>query len=62
MGPAGIIPTLGLFGSLADYGKIDIWFVLPQYVNELGQAPKIQAKLAASKFIAVAGGKLTLGL
>ncbi|RYP73522.1 hypothetical protein DL771_003561 [Monosporascus sp. 5C6A] len=55
MGPAGVTPNLSLFESLADYGKVDIWFVLPQYVNELGQAPEILPKLRSSKLMAVAG-------
>ncbi|KAI1868880.1 hypothetical protein JX265_006859 [Neoarthrinium moseri] len=59
MGPVGVTPDMNLFESLADHGEIGVWFVLPQYVNELGQAPEILPKLRSSKVMAVAGGPVS---
>ncbi|KAI1874087.1 uncharacterized protein JN550_002666 [Neoarthrinium moseri] len=59
MGPVDVTPDMNLFESLADHGEIDVWLVLPQYVNELGQAPEILPKLRSSIVMAVAGGPVS---
>ncbi|KAI9148711.1 LOW QUALITY PROTEIN: putative secreted lipase [Paramyrothecium foliicola] len=56
MGPVGVTPDTSLFSSLADHGNINIWFVLPQYLNQIGQTPEVLSKLATADFLAVAGG------
>ncbi|CAM6002879.1 unnamed protein product [Sphagnum balticum] len=56
MGPPAIIPNLNLIESLAEYGKIDIWSMIPSLVDELGEAPDILPKLTTSKFICASGG------
>ena len=57
MGPPGVIPNLNLIYSLAEYGEIDIWSMIPSLVDELGEAPDILLKMKTSKFICASGGE-----
>ncbi|KAI9147525.1 transferase family [Paramyrothecium foliicola] len=56
LGPAGVIPNMGLIESLAEHGKIDIWSMVPSLVDELGETPDVLAKFSSSKFICASGG------
>lgn len=58
LGPAGVLPHIGLIESLADHAKIDIWSMVPSLVDELGENPNVLAKFKSSKFICASGGKL----
>ena len=58
MGPINVIPNLNLIDSIAEYGEIDIWSMIPSLVDELGEAPDILPKLKSSKFICASGGKI----
>lgn len=56
LGPANVLPNINLVESLAEYGKIDIWSMVPSLVDELGENPDILAKFKTSKFICASGG------
>jgi len=58
LGPAGVLPNMGLVESLADHAKIDIWSMVPSLVDELGETPEVLARLEPSKFICASGGKV----
>jgi hypothetical protein len=60
LGPAGVLPNLGLLESLADHAKIDIWSMVPSLADELGENPDVLAKFEPSKFICASGGKYLL--
>ncbi|KAH7029241.1 uncharacterized protein B0I36DRAFT_411067 [Microdochium trichocladiopsis] len=59
MSPVDVEPTMDLFAGIADHGNVDIWFVSPQYINDLAQAPRTLAKVKRSRFIATAGGPMS---
>ncbi|RFU76421.1 transferase family [Trichoderma arundinaceum] len=59
MGPEGVIPNVSLVDSLADYGEIDIWSMVPSLVDELGETPDVLAKFKSSKFICASGGPVS---
>lgn len=56
LGPAGVLPNLGLLESMADHAKIDIWSMVPSLADELGENPDVLAKFKTSKFICASGG------
>nr|POE93187.1 non-canonical non-ribosomal peptide synthetase fub8 [Quercus suber] len=56
IGPAGVIPNIHLVDSLAEYGRIDIWSMVPSLVDELGETPDVLPKFKSSKFICASGG------
>lgn len=56
MGPAGVIPNMGLIESLADHASLDVWSMVPTVVDELGETPDVLAKFHSSKFICASGG------
>lgn len=60
LGPAGVLPNLGLIENVVDHAKIDIWHIVPSLVDELGENPKILSKFTSAKFICVSGGKQDL--
>ena len=62
LGPAGILPNMNLMDSLADYGRIDIWSMVPSLVDELGETPDVLAKFKTSKFICASGGTHILSI
>ena len=57
LGPVGVIPNLNLLESLADFGQIDVWSMVPTLVDELGETPEVLAKFQSGKFICASGGK-----
>lgn len=57
LGPQDVIPNISLVESLAEYGHIDIWSMVPSLVDELGETPDVLAKFTSSKFICASGGK-----
>ncbi|RGP80029.1 hypothetical protein FLONG3_1800 [Fusarium longipes] len=59
LGPAGVLPNLGLLESLADYAKVDIWSMVPSLADELGEHPELLAKFKSSKFICASGGPVS---
>ncbi|CAG7559788.1 unnamed protein product [Fusarium equiseti] len=59
LGPAGVLPNLGLLESLADHAKIDIWSMVPSLADELGENPDVLAKFEPSKFICASGGPVS---
>lgn len=56
LGPAGVLPNMNLVESLANYGSIDIWSMVPSLVDELGENLDVLIKLKSSKFICASGG------
>ena len=59
LGPAGVLPHLGLIESLADHAEIDIWSMVPSLADELGENPAVLAKFKSSKFICASGGPVS---
>ena len=59
LGPAGVLPNLGLVETLADHADIDIWSMVPSLVDELGESPAVLAKFKSSKFICASGGPVS---
>jgi aryl carrier-like protein len=59
LGPAGVLPNLGLLESIADHAKIDIWSMVPSLADELGEHPDVLAKFKPSKFICASGGPVS---
>ncbi|KAL6916435.1 hypothetical protein FSST1_007930 [Fusarium sambucinum] len=59
LGPAGVLPNLGLLELLADHAKIDIWSMVPSLADELGEHPDVLAKFKPSKFICASGGPVS---
>jgi hypothetical protein len=57
LGPIGVIPNMNLLQSMADYGNIDIWSIVPSLVDELGETPDVLKKFSKSKFICASGGE-----
>ncbi|CEI62303.1 hypothetical protein FVEN_g12093 [Fusarium venenatum] len=59
LGPAGVLPNLGLLELLADHAKVDIWSMVPSLADELGEHPDVLAKFKPSKFICASGGPVS---
>lgn len=58
LGPKGVVPNIDTLNSIAEYGKIDIWSIIPSLVNELGviENSDVLSKFKSSKFICASGG------